>query len=202
MLENFKTRAEELGNEVVLVLRDKRWGKWSLGKNFCQGLEHLTNCKYIYFTPDDAIYNRYMIDVVRHSFQYFKKKIKAITFWDDNRNVVFEVPKDYSDFKKHDNFFRYVRFTDGFFILFERDFVYNELTFYRNPERAQKLGSTLVWGGISKQLRGYDILMYVETLGEHIGNYNSSMIGNIRRKDDRFIFARNLNLWKKPEILK
>ena len=202
MLENFKKQIEKNNtNKVELILRNERWGKWSLGRNFCNGLEYLNDCEYIFFIPDDTIYNKYLFDVVRKSFEYFSDNIKAISFWHDNREVVFNILKNTKNYQKFNKDFHHINFTDGFLILFKRDFVYNNLNFYIDPDIAKSKNSTLVWSTISKCLKNFNIISYNETLAEHIGNDNSSMIGNIPRNPKRLIHAKNLNLWGKPKIL-
>jgi len=200
MLQGFQENFEKNPNCTVKIITHKeRWGKWNLYKNFKQGLENTKDCEYIFFTPDDVIYNRYLFDVIRKSFQFFSNEIKCITFWEDNRGILWNNLS--KNFGKFNEYFDYINCTDGFLVLFPQHFV-SKLSWNINSKIAQKVGSTKIWGKISEQLQKYNIIRHIETLAEHLGNLQSAMLGNKERKLERYIYALNLNLWHKPKILR
>ncbi len=195
MLEGFKQGMEERGNKVEIYRHKKRWGKFALGQNFKQAMSHLHDTKYILFTPDDAIYNPYLIDVVKKCYQYFKdRSVKAITFFKDSRGTVW---KGFEKKGIYNQFFEIHGCTDGFLTLFET----NSIKKFNWNKIKPTESSTRVWYTISSFLSVNKILLYDESLAIHLGNVKSAMLGGVTRSEKKYICAEDLNLWTKPKIL-
>jgi len=143
--------------------------------------------------PDDGLYNKHLFDVVKKSYKYLTKQIKCVTYWQDDRpsGRGKEIECSYN------RFFNIIKYVDGFMLLFEREYL-DQLEIHG---RTSPGGSSIWWNlQLQMQSHAYKILGYKETLAEHIGNVESSMHPEARKRLQ--IFAKDLNLWEKPKILR
>ncbi len=183
------------------IIQDQpQGGKKNYWKTLQRSFGHLSDCEHILFMPDDFIIHTQLYAVIKKSFKYFKNDndVKCITFFRDCRTE-----KPYNQFdkvfferKKYDTFFEEVQGADGFLCLFEYGFL-EKINWHAPSDKAR----TNVWRHNTEQIHNADgkILMYCESLGEHIGNCHSMFWENERKRLK--IDAANLNLFDVPKIL-
>ena len=155
---------------------------------YLQSFAAAKDCKYVMFMPDDAVYNKWLFEVVKKSYKEFSDKIKCITYWQDNRKQGVEC--------EHNKYWEIVDSMDGFMVLFEQQYFKQFKIAGRDTGRHKS-----VWWKLRRsiQAQGHKILRLKETLAEHIGNKDSAM--HPGHRPNAQIYAEKLTLWKKPRIL-
>jgi len=184
--------------DVEIINHHKPWGKWALSKNFVEGIIQLAECDYVISIPDDVLLNPWLFETIAVTMDliYIQHNIKAVTYFRDTRGAIWDVGSS----GEFDEFFNYAPCCDGFMLL-ATWITYNEMIKEVDEAEAKEKHSTLVWRNANKYLADYDILEYKESLAQHIGNPFSSMTNSPRNKE-RYIYAKDVNLWRKPKILK
>lgn len=157
------------------------------------GLEAASDCRYVMFAPDDGLYSPWLFDVVKKSLQYLQKQIKCLTFWKDDRSS----GRGSETEGEYDRHFDILKYMDGFMVVFEREYLDGLEIHGRTMP-----GGSSIWWNIQLQMKSHSfkILGYKETLAEHLGGMKSSMHPQAVR-DAQPIWARDLNIWRKPKIL-
>ena len=179
--------------DVEIINHSKPWGKWALSKNFVEAIIHACECDYIISIPDDVLLNPWLFEVIEKALEYNR----IMTFFKDTRGNIWNHEYNKNGFNKY---FDYAPCCDGFLLLATWD-TYNTVIKEVDEDEAKSKHSTLVWRNANKYLVDYDILQYKESLAQHIGNPFSSMTNSPRNKE-RYIYAKDVNLWRKPLILK
>jgi hypothetical protein len=173
-----------------------RRGKWALSRNFVDGIKLLNDCDYIISIPDDVIINQRLYEVINKTYKYIAGDVKAITYFKDKRRNIWGGVDD----GVYNDWFNYVSCCDGFLILARRE-TYQAMIKSVNEEEAEAQKSTMVWRNANKYLSAFKIIEYKESLAQHIGNSYSAMVGAPRNKE-RYIYAKDVNIFTKPEILR
>jgi len=181
---------------IFELYNEKRKGKWFLAKNFLQGLSEMKDCEYILSCPDDVLLNPWIFEAINVSLPLLEK-VSGITFFKDIRANMWNLIPNHGN--RYDNHFNRCGSCDGFLLVCKNK-VFNEMVEDIDPDFARAQKATLIWRYANKNHLKGDILEYKESLSQHIGNPFSAMT-NETRKLERFIYARDVNLWRKPDIL-
>ena len=181
--------------KVEVIGHTLRYGKWALNRNFLEGISALKDCDFIISIPDDVIINQHLFEVIKKTYKYLAGNVKAITYFKDVRRDIWGGVSG----GQFNDWFNYVSCCDGFILLASRE-TYTAMI-QRVDEKAAEAGhTTMVWRNANNYLAGYKILEYKESLAQHIGNSFSAMVG-APRNTERYIYAKDINLFNKPGVL-
>jgi cyclopropane fatty-acyl-phospholipid synthase-like methyltransferase len=195
LISEFKSKFE---GGFVYKKKDKNGGKKNYYKLVKDGFNELMDCEYILNLQEDVNFNPMFYDVLKKSVKYFDNdEIKAITFFRDSRldDPDAEGMK-IKTLKEHDRYFDEIETIDGLCVMLAKDFIIN-MDWNIKPTESR----TMIFRSISLQLLNYKTLCCKESLVTHTGNTDSKFWAeNGKRSFD--IYALNLNLFNKPDILK
>lgn len=181
-------------NEKVFVQPSEHLGLPGLSLMQKLGMTQCEGCSHILFVPDDVIYNPFFGKAIEKAAEKLNK-FKAVAFMEDTRGPLFGLDLPHN---KVDGGYHTTGHVDGFGILMTIDTA-KGLDWNINMDEANKLGRSLIWRSISNQLRG-QIIATDESLIEHIGNFCNATLKK-EKAEAKKIYAVNLNLFNRPEIL-
>lgn len=181
------------GNECVLSVADEHLGLPGLSKTFRRGLDLCKDCDYVLLIPDDVVFNPYFYEAVLTATKWLDR-YSICCMMEDTRGGLFGIDVV---LKKNDGY-HVTTHADGFGVLMSRKTV-DRLDWKINEKEAVETDRSLIWRSISYQARG-NIIALDESLMEHVGNlYNATL--KKEKSDSKKIYAINLNLFERPEIL-
>ena len=181
--------------KLIVQGNGARRGKWALSRNFLDWLRGLSDCDFIISIPDDVLINQHLFEVIKNTYKHLTGNVKAITYFKDVRRDIWGGVSG----GQFNDWFNYVSCCDGFILLASRE-TYTAMIQRVDEKQAEAGHTTMVWRNANKYLADYKIIEYKESLAQHIGNSFSAMVG-APRNTERYIYAKDINLFNKPGVL-
>jgi ADP-heptose:LPS heptosyltransferase/GT2 family glycosyltransferase len=193
IIVDLKHKLNNKGNYCEIIGYSNNQGKAKYHKTLKECFKELSDCRFIMPLPPDFIFNPYLFQVARKCFQYINETVKAITFSIDKRFLNITDQQETVD-----DYFTRTKLVDWGPGIFEGEFVKEFVKNMRNLNISEGTGTThTIWN--TSQEKGYELYQYKESLCQHIGNENSVMNMEFRKKLP--LTMGRVNLERMPEIL-
>lgn len=190
LINVYKNVLEKNNNKVVIINHPNNYGFANYWRTVRDGFDNCYDCDYALYYANDIIVNKELLKVIKKSYKYFSDTIKCIQYFRDCR----ERKWGSNNVNKEYNIYFDYYFFDGVLGLFKMEDIKKiKFDFYGTLKGA--------WQEIDDIFKknAWETISLKETLAEHIGNIQSVMHPEYR--DIEKLYAINLNLWKKPQIL-